>query len=117
MRELGCGFPEGPAKGLLDLRDEPLGSRIAQMLQGEAEFSSHPIEKTQIHVAPRVVRLQLDCARQFLLRLTERPGLEEDQTQVRMKNRRGGVFGQEGPRGGRRLVVPASLELDDREKV
>jgi hypothetical protein len=87
------------------------------VLEGEAELSPVAVEKSQVKVAPRVVGLELESAAKLLFRFSENPGLELNQPEVRVEDRRVGVAVQQGPRGARRLVVIAPLELRDGEEI
>ena len=64
-----------------------------------------------------MVGLELESAAELLLRFSEHPGLELNQPDIRVEDRRVGVAPEQGPRGPRRLVVIASLELCDGEEI
>jgi hypothetical protein len=87
------------------------------VLQRQAELAAHPIEKPQVKMAPRVIGLQLESAAKLLLRFSEHAGLELDQTEVRVEDRRAGILAEQSPSGAGRLVVIAPFELGDGKEI
>jgi len=87
------------------------------VLERGTQLAPHPVEEPQEKVAARVIRLELEGARELALRVAEDAGPELNQAQVRMKDRGVRLLLEQSACCPGRSGKIAAPELDDRDEV